>query len=218
MTITLEWIPETARRGVRESRSGAVAPGGSSTLTALLSGASGGRGGDQLLPLVLGKPAPDSIGLMHLKRMAPTFQKSGATRTDRFGLGLATGPGRSAFAFRVEEIRAGHAPACGVELPVPHVGVRSRKTPGIGHCNSSLDLVCPGHCAALRAETRRWGVQAQRRHRTCARGTRGRTGIADDLTIDRSAIMIKTVRYVVLPTLSAASCTAPCNQGESGQA
>lgn len=173
MAITHEWMgPEAATRGglrtVRNAthrpRSGVRIPDGKG---------SGASACNQLLPLVLGKPAPDAVGLVDLQSVAPALQKRGAPRANRLGFRFPSCSGRSAFAFGVEEIRAGHASACGMELPIPQVGIRSRKTPGIGHCSSPFDLVFPGSDSA---------------------------GIADELTIDRAATMIKTVATVVLLT------------------
>lgn len=177
MTITPEWI---ARR-----------PGGRPPSAAAVSVRSG-AGSENLLPLVLAQAAPDAVRLVDLQRVLAAFQQGGTTRADRLGLRLAAGPCRASFAFRMEEVRAGHAPTCGVELPVPQVGIRSRKTPGIGHRISLLDLGHPAPTHRARTDLgqgARWHPRAEGPTRTVA--SRDAESVVG-LTIERAASMIKS--------------------------
>lgn len=212
MTITPERIARPSRGGAQASavRDAAAARWWRARLTlarrsiADAAGAgsaspSGGRGDrsdvccDDLLTLRLGEPAPDAVGLMHLQRVPTALEERRASRTDGLRLRLAPCARRAAFALRVEEVCAGHAAACRVKLPIPQVGIRSRKTSGIGHRSSPLDLTSPRLAVSRQAELTRRDGRPPRRRRTQSSESRGDAGIADDLTIDRTAMMIKTV-------------------------
>ena len=80
-----------------------------------------------------GEPTPDAVGLMHLQGVGATGDHGRALETHRLRLGLAPSSGGSAFAFRVEEERAGHSAARRVQLPVPQISIRAGKAPGIRH-------------------------------------------------------------------------------------
>lgn len=103
---------------------------------------SGGCGED-LLPFALGEASPDPVRLVYLQRVPAAFQQSRTPRADRLRLRLAPRARRAAFAFRVEEIGTGHATACGVKLPVPHIRVGPRKAPGVCHHVPLCDLGRP---------------------------------------------------------------------------
>ncbi len=81
----------------------------------------------------LGEPTPDAIGLVHLQGVGATSDHCRALETHRLRLCLAPSSGWSAFAFRMEEERAGHPAARRVQLPVPQIGIRAGKAPGIRH-------------------------------------------------------------------------------------
>lgn len=153
-----------------------------------------GAGGEDLLSLVLAQPAPNPVRLMDLKRVLAAFQQGGAARADRLRLRLTAGSRRTALAFRMEEVGAGHAPTCGVELPVPQVGIRSRKTPGIGHRFSLLDLSHPARAHRNRTDLdqgARWHPLADGPTLTVA--SRDAESVVG-LTIERAASMIKSER------------------------
>jgi len=86
-----------------------------------------------LRPLALGKPTPNSVGLMHLEGMRPTSRHRRAFKADCFGLCLAPGPSWSALPFRMEEERARHPATRRVQLPIPQVGIWPGKAPGVSH-------------------------------------------------------------------------------------
>lgn len=100
-----------------------------------------------LRPLSLGQPAPDSIRLVHLKGVSSTRRHGRTFETDGLGLRLTPGPRRTAFALGVEEERARHPAAGCVQLPVPEVGIRAGKAPGVRHvdplrCEFGGDRIC----------------------------------------------------------------------------
>ncbi len=70
---------------------------------------------------------------MDFQRVGPAGEHRRTVVAHGFGAGLASRASRSTLAFRVEEIRTGHAAAGRVQLPIPHVGIRPGKAPGIGH-------------------------------------------------------------------------------------
>ncbi len=96
------------------------------------------RDGKQLLTLTLGQASPDAIWLMDFQRMSAAGEHRRAVVADRFGARLAPGAGWPPLAFRMEEIGTRHAAAGRMQLPVPHVGIRPGKTPGIGHGDAHL--------------------------------------------------------------------------------
>lgn len=149
--------------------------------------------GNNLLSLVFAQATPDTVRLMHLKRVFAAFQQSWTPRTDRFRSSFAPCPRGATFPFRMEEIRTGHAAARRVQLPIPQIGIGPRKTPGIGHRSSLLDhtqavTVTSGNDAATNAlSTVPFGPKPLpgREHH--------RVGATDSLTIERNAVMIKSV-------------------------
>lgn len=193
MTVTLERI---ARADARRSAHAAATDAAARRLET-----SGARR-ENLLSLVLGQAAPDSVRFVHLQGVTSAFQQRRASGANRLGLGLAACSGRPAFAFRVEEIRARHSSAGGMQLPVPQVGVRPRKTPGIGHRSSPLDLCGAGRTGRRGTRSTRCRGVVRQYRRLDDPGPAGRAGIADDSTIECAAIMIKTARSVVSATPS----------------
>ena len=87
-----------------------------------------------LLALVLGKPAPHAVRLSHRKRVRRALRAHRAPHADLLGRVLASTPGRTALALRMEEKRAVHPATGGQKLPVPQVRVRSGKAGEICHC------------------------------------------------------------------------------------
>ena len=82
--------------------------------------------------------------------MAGTFE------ADCLGLRLAAGPSRSAFALRVEEERARHPATRRVQLPIPKVGIRAGKAPGVSH----IDPLCSlQRCRNQRCSNQIWLTQ-----------------------------------------------------------
>jgi len=81
----------------------------------------------------LGEPTPDSVGFVDLERMGPAGGHRRTFEAHRFRLRLPPCSRRSAFTLRVEEERAGHATAGRVQLPVPQIGIRAGKAPGVRH-------------------------------------------------------------------------------------
>lgn len=102
-----------------------------------------GTGGEDLLPLALGQASPDSVRFVDLQGMSPAFEQSGASRADGLGLRFTPRPCRSPLTLRVEEIRTGHPATGGVQLPVPHVRIGPRKSPGVSHHVPLCDLGRP---------------------------------------------------------------------------
>jgi len=93
------------------------------------------RGGqrEHLGAFAFGEAAPDAVGLVDLERMSPAGRHRRTFEAHGLGLGFPSGPCWSAFPLRVEKERTGH-PATGcVQLPVPQVGVRAGKAPGVRH-------------------------------------------------------------------------------------
>ncbi len=97
--------------------------------------ASGPHGGIhlQMVPLSLGESTPDAVRLVHIDRVLTAGHHRGAVQADGLRVRFAAGSGRTAFAFGVEEEGTGHSATCGIELPVPAVGVRSRKSSRVCH-------------------------------------------------------------------------------------
>jgi hypothetical protein len=92
-----------------------------------------GRKGEHLRAFALGEAAPDPVGLMDLQRVCPAGRHRRTFEAHGLGLRFPSGPCWAAFPLRVEEERTGH-PATGcVQLPVPQVGVRAGKAPGVRH-------------------------------------------------------------------------------------
>ena len=87
----------------------------------------------QLLSFTLGQSAPDAVRLVHLEGVGAAGGQRRAFQAHGLRRLFPTGPGRPAFAFGMEEERACHPAAGGMQLPVPHIGIRPGKTPGIGH-------------------------------------------------------------------------------------
>jgi hypothetical protein len=81
--------------------------------------------------------------------VGPTGGHRWTFEAHRFGLRLAPGPGRPAFTLRVEEERTGHAAARGVQLPVPQIGIRAGKAPGIRHFDPLGDDLNPNSPTGL---------------------------------------------------------------------
>jgi len=105
---------------------------------------------EHLSSFPFGEAAPDSVRFMNLERMGSAGRHRRALEAHGLGLCLPSGPGGSAFPLRVEEEGTGH-PATGcVQLPVPKIGVRAWKAPGVRH----IDPLC---------RHQRWGVQRCRR-------------------------------------------------------
>jgi len=88
---------------------------------------------EHLRAFAFGEAAPDAVGLVDLERMSPAGRHRRTFEAHGLGLGFPSGPRWSAFPLRVEKERTGH-PATGcVQLPVPQVGVRAGKAPGVRH-------------------------------------------------------------------------------------
>ena len=77
------------------------------------------------LAVVLGKAAPNPVGLADLEGVGSTLAHHGALRADGLGRSLTGGPGRTPFALRMEEDAGVFATAGAFELPVPDVGIRA---------------------------------------------------------------------------------------------
>jgi len=95
--------------------------------------------GQHLRPLALREASPDAVGLVNLQRVRPAGSHRGALETHGLGLGLTARACRPTFALGMEEERAGHAAACGVQLPVPEIRVRAGKAPGVRHVDPHFD-------------------------------------------------------------------------------
>lgn len=163
-----------------------------------------GNGGEHLLTLALAESPPDAVGLVNLQGMPPARDQRGTTRADRLGLGLAAGAGRAAFTLGMEEVGAGHTATCRLQLPVPQIGVGTRKASRVGHVVHLLDRFGPvprtsptkggttpgtvDGCRPVRRcrHVRRHPSGCPCSHRICVDA-----GAAVDLTIDRDAGMIK---------------------------
>jgi hypothetical protein len=92
-----------------------------------------GRKREHLGAFALGEAAPDPVGLMDLQRVSSAGRHRRTFKAHGLGLRFSSGPCGSAFPLRVEKERTGH-PATGcVQLPVPQVGVRAWKAPGVRH-------------------------------------------------------------------------------------
>lgn len=154
---------------------------------------SGGCGED-LLPFTLGEASPDPVRLVYLQRVPAAFQQSRAPRADRLRLRLAPRARRAAFALRVEEIGTGHATACRVKLPVPHIRVGPRKAPGVCHHVPLCDLGRPDPHATDEGGGRNDRGIAPRPGPPCFHRIRGGAEVAVFSTIDRHPIMIKACR------------------------
>ncbi len=97
-----------------------------------------GRKREHLRPFALGEAAPNAVGLVDLQRVSSAGCHRRTFKADSLGLRFPSGPGGSAFPLRMEKERTGH-PATGcVQLPVPKVGVRAGKAPGVRH----IDPLC----------------------------------------------------------------------------
>ncbi len=126
-----------ARSGVVHSRTGhqRVRPSGRQRWTRSGGTRNSVRAGEgqHLGAFSLGEPAPDAVWLMHLQGVGPTGDHRRTLETHRLGLCFAPGPRGSAFSLRMEEERAGHSAARGVQLPVPQISIRAGKAPGVRH-------------------------------------------------------------------------------------
>src|SRR5664279_6469189 len=94
---------------------------------------------EHLGSLALREAPPDAVGLVNLQRVRPAGSHCGALETHGLGLGLTARACRPTFALGMEEERAGHAAACGVQLPVPEIRVRAGKAPGVRHVDPHFD-------------------------------------------------------------------------------
>lgn len=97
------------------------------------------RHGQHLRPLALRKAAPDAVGLVHLQRVRPAGGHRRTFEAHSFGLRLAAGSRRPAFALRMEEERTRHSPAGCVQLPIPEISIRAGKAPGVRHVDPHFD-------------------------------------------------------------------------------
>ena len=95
--------------------------------------------GEHLGPLALREATPDAVGLVNLQGVRTTGGHRGALETHGLGLGFAARARRSTFALGVEEERAGHASAGGVQLPIPEISIRAGKAPGVRHVDPHFD-------------------------------------------------------------------------------
>ena len=85
------------------------------------------------MTLAFGQTTPDPVRLVHLQGVSSAGHHRRAIQADGLRGGLPPKARRPPFTLGMEEVRTGHSPARGVELPVPFVGIRPGKAPGIGH-------------------------------------------------------------------------------------
>ena len=101
-----------------------------------------------LSAFTLGQSAPYSVRFMHLQGVRATGGQGRAFETHGLCLRLSAGSCRSPFAFRMEEERTGHSPACRMQLPVPKISIRAGKAPRVGH----VDPLCSDQCESTICE------------------------------------------------------------------
>jgi hypothetical protein len=88
------------------------------------------------LPVVLGEPTPNAVGLTDLERVSCAQVENGAATADRLRGGLAGLACRAALPVGMEE-RARIVTAAGsVELPVPEVSIGSGEAGNVGHAQT----------------------------------------------------------------------------------
>ena len=139
------------------------------------------RKSQDLLTFPFGQAAPDSVRLVNLQGVGPARGQRRALEADGLGGRLASRTRRPPFALGVEEVGTGHASAGGVQLPIPHIGIRSGKTPGISHRDAHLRR-SPSSTFAVRASTVQWVRRSA--------GTQSRSG---RIRIDIDAAVILTL-------------------------